>query len=135
VATSTLLSNPVVTVNAVDLSDQCRSLSVSVKATALDATAFGDTSTKKTAGLYDNSVTLELYWSYAATETYATLATLVGTTTNVTWKPASGATSATNPLATLTGTYLEELPPVFTVGELASVTVTFIGGVYSVATS
>lgn len=133
--TSTLLSNPVVTVNAVDLSDQCRSLSPSIKATALDATAFGDTSTKKVAGLYDNAVTLELYWSYASTETYATLASLVGTTTNVTWKPTSAATSSTNPLATLTGCYLEELPPVFTVGELASVTVTFIGGVYSVATT
>jgi len=134
-ATATLLSNPVVTVNAVDLSDQCRSLSVSVKATALDATAFGDTSTKRVAGLFDNSVTLELYFSYASNETYATLQGLVGLTTNVTWKPASGATSATNPLATLTGCYLEELPPVFTVGELVTVSVTFLGGVYSVATS
>lgn len=134
-ATSTLLSNPVFTVNSVDLSDQTTSLEVHIKATALTATAFGDTSQKFVAGLYDNEVTAELYWSYAATETYATLASLVGTTTTIKWKPNTGANSATNPEATLTGCYLEELPPVFKMGELATVSVTFKGGVYSVATS
>ena len=133
-ATSTLLSNPVLTVNSVDLSDQCTSLEVKIKATALTATAFGDTSQKFVAGLYDNEVTAELYWSYAATETYATLNSFVGTTFNITWKPSSAATSATNPLATLTGCYLEELPPTFKMGELVTASVTFKGGVYSVAT-
>jgi len=134
-ATSTLLSNPVFTVNAVDLTDQTQSLDVKIKATALSATSFGDSSTKFVAGLYDNEVSATLYWSYASTETYATLSSLVGTTTTITWKPSSGATSATNPVATLTGCYLEELPPSFKVGELAQVTVVFKGGVYSVATS
>lgn len=133
-ATSTLLSNPVLTVNSVDLSDQCTSLEVKIKATALTATSFGDTSQKFVAGLYDNEVTAELYWSYAATETYASLNALLGTTFNITWKPSSAATSATNPLATLTGCYLEELPPSFKMGELATVSVVFKGGVYSVAT-
>lgn len=134
-ATSTLLSSPVFTVNSVDMTDQTQSLDVRIKATALSATAFGDTSTKFVAGLYDNEVSATLYWSYASTETYATLASLLGTTTTITWKPTSGATSATNPVATLTGCYLEELPPSFKVGELAQVTVVFKGGVYSVATS
>ena len=134
-ATSTLLSSPVFTVNSVDMTDQTQSLDVRIKATALSATAFGDTSTKFVAGLYDNEVSATLYWSYASTETYATLASLLGTTTTITWKPTSGAASATNPVATLTGCYLEELPPSFKVGELAQVTVVFKGGVYSVATS
>lgn len=133
-ATSTLLSNPVHTVNSVDLSDQTTSLEPKIKATALTATSFGDTSVKFVAGLFDNEVTVEYYWSYASTETYATLSSLLGTTFNITWKPTSAATSATNPLATLTGCYLEELGPVFKVGELATCTVVYKGGVYSVAT-
>lgn len=133
-ATSTLLSNPVHTVNSVDLSDQTQSLTVQVKATALPATSFGDTAVKFVAGLYDNEVTAEYYWSYAATETYASLKALIGTTFNVTWKPTSAATSVTNPLCTLTGCYLETLGPVFKTGELAQITVTYKGGVYSEAT-
>jgi hypothetical protein len=56
---------------------------------------------------------MDLYMSYAATETYATLAALVGTTTNVKVSNtvAGLATpSATEPCFTLTGCYLETLP-------------------------
>jgi hypothetical protein len=132
-ATSTLLSNPVFTINAVDVSDQTTSLSPKIKATALAATAFGDSSTKFVAGLYDNEVSAEMYWSEAASETYATLKSLIGTTTTITWKAAVGATSATNVLETLTGCYLEELSPVYKMGELSTISVTFLGGVYSSA--
>lgn len=130
-ATSTLLSNPVVTIGAVDMSDQCRSATFTQHIDELEATAFGDTARKYVGGLGDHSVELELYMSYAASETYATLKDLVGTTTNVIVKPASGADSATNPGFTLTGAFLSELPHVFTLGELSVITVTFHGGVYS----
>ena len=130
-ATSTLLSNPVFTINAVDVSDQTTSLSPSIKATALPATAFGDSSTKFVAGLFDNEVTAEMYWSEAASETYATLKSLIGTTTTITWKAAPGATSATNVLESLVGCYLEELSPAYKMGELSTISVTFKGGVYS----
>lgn len=72
--------------------------------------------------------------SYAASETYATLASLVGTTTTVKVKPSSGAASATNPEMTLTGAYLESLTPMnAAMGALSTCSVTFKGGVYSVA--
>lgn len=132
-ATSTLLSNPVFTINAVDVSDQTTSLSPKIKATALAATSFGDSSTKFVSGLFDNEVSAEMYWSEAASETYATLKSLIGTTTTITWKAAVGATSATNVLETLTGCYLEELSPVYKMGELSTISVTFLGGVYSSA--
>lgn len=132
-ATSTLLSNPVFTINAVDVSDQTTSLSPKIKATALAATAFGDSSTKFVAGLYDNEVSAEMYWSEAASETYATLKSLIGTTTTITWKASVGATSATNVLESLVGCYLEELSPVYKMGELSTISVTFLGGVYSAA--
>lgn len=130
-ATSTYLSNPVVTVNAVDLSDQCSGATVNQTFAQLSNTAFGDTAMKYTAGLQENSITLDLYWSTASTETYATLKSLVGTSTNVTIKGSSGATSATNPLGTLTGGFLAELPVVYTVGELATCSVTFNGGTFA----
>lgn len=130
-ATSTYLSNPVVTVNAVDLSDQCSGATVNQTFAQLSNTAFGDTAMKYVAGLQENSITLDLYWSTASTETYATLKSLVGTSTNVTIKGSSAATSATNPLGTLTGGFLAELPVVYTVGELATCSVTFNGGTFA----
>jgi hypothetical protein len=130
-ATSTYLSNPVVTVNAVDLSDQCSGATVNQTFAQLSNTAFGDTAMKYVAGLQENSITLDLYWSTASTETYATLKSLVGTSTNVTIKQTSAAVSATNPLGTLTGGFLAELPVVYTVGELATCSVTFNGGTFA----
>lgn len=129
--TSTILSNPVVTVNSVDLSDQCTAATFTERYAELPATAFGDTANKYVKGLGDHEVTLSLYMSYAASETYATLKGLVGTTTTVVVKPATGADSATNPGFTLTGAFLAELPHTFALGELAQIDVTFHGGVYS----
>ena len=133
-ATTTYLSQPTLTVNAVDLQDQCRSAQLTVKYDALESTAFGSTSRVYTAGLGDHELTVTLLMSYAASETYATLATLVGTATTVTMKPTSSAASATNPTFTLTGTYLEALPVIDAAyGELSEIDITFKGGVYTVA--
>ena len=130
--TSTYLSNPVVTVNSVDLSDQCTAATVTQRFDQLEATAFGDTDRKYVKGLGNHEVTLSLYMSYAATETYATLSSLVGTTTTLVVKPTSGADSATNPGFTLTGAFLAELPVInATMGELSTIDVTFVGGVYT----
>ena len=130
-ATSTYLSSPVTTVNAVDLSDQCTGATVNINFDQLEATAFGDTSRKYVSGLGSHSVTLDFYASFAATETYATLKGLVGTSTNVIVKPATGADSATNPGLTFTGTFLATLPIVSSLGALGTISVVFNGGVYS----
>ena len=132
-ATSTYLSNPVVTVNAVDLSDQCTSATFTRRVDALESTAFGDSDRKYVSGLGNHELTLTLYMSYATSETYATLSGLVGTTTTVIVKPTSGADSVTNPGFTLTGTFLAELPVInASMGELSTIDITFQGGVYSV---
>lgn len=132
-ATTTYLSNPTVTVNSVDLSDQCHAATLNVKFGALESTSFQSGGSRVfVAGLGDHELTLELYMSYAVTETYATLATLVGTATTVVVKPAAGANSATNPSLTLTGSFLEVLPVMDAkMGELASISIVFKGGVYS----
>jgi hypothetical protein len=132
--TSTYLSNPDVSVNSVDLTDQCTSATFTHRFDQLEATSFGDTDRNFVKGLGNHEVTLTLYMSYAATETYATLAALVGTATNIVVKPSSAAASATNPTFTLTGGFLAELPVInATMGELSTVDITFTGGVFSVS--
>jgi len=134
--TSTLLSNPLVTINAVDLTDQCTSANITVPSfNALAANAFGDTGDKFVAGLQNNEWSFDFYWSVAASETYATLAGLVGTTTVITVKATSAAVSVTNPLHTLSGTFLPNLSPSFAQGELSVVSVTFQGGTVVTTTS
>ena len=88
-ATSTVLSNPVVTVNNVDITDNVTSAVFHQMITQLRATSFGDSAEKYTAGLGDHSVELEVYQSFAATETWVTLKALVGTTTTVKVKATS----------------------------------------------
>jgi hypothetical protein len=135
-ATSTYLSNPTVLVNSVDLTDQTTAATVTHRFDQLEATAFGDTDRKYVKGLGNHEVTLSMYLSYAASETYATLSSLVGTTTNIIVKPATGSESATNPGFTLTGAFLAEMPVLnATMGELSTCDVTFVGGVYSVDTT
>jgi hypothetical protein len=133
-STSTYLSNPDVTVNSVALTDQCTSATFTHRFDQLEATSFGDTDRNFVKGLGNHELTLTLYMSYAATETYATLAALVGTATNIVVKPSSAAASATNPQFTLTGGFLAELPVInATMGELSTVDITFTGGVFSVS--
>ena len=132
-ATSTILSNPEVKFGAVDLTGWCTSAVLTKTVTALNDTVFGNTSNTFTAGLEDNELVVTLFLSYAASATYATLSPLVGTKFNVTVKPTSAADSATNPAFTLTNTYLESLPVISaSLGELQSIDITTMGGVYSV---
>ena len=134
--TTTYLSNPVVTINSVVLSDQCQAATFTHRFDQLESTAFGDTDRKFVKGLGNHEVTLTMYMSYAASETYATLAPLVGTTTTVRVQPTSAVDGATNPGFILTGAFLAELPVInATMGELSTVDVTFVGGVYSVDTT
>lgn len=129
-------SNPVVTVNSVSLTDQCTAATLTRRFDELDATVFGMTSRSIQGGLENNELSLTLFMDYAAGETYATLAPLVGTQTTVRVQPSSGADSATNPGFILTGALLAELPVLSaTLGELSQVDVRFIGGTYSVDTT
>ena len=131
---TTYLSNPVVTINAVDLSDQCTSAALTRVIESLESTAFGQTNRSYVGGLENSTLTLSMYNSFAADQTYVTLKALVGTQVTVKVKPTSAATSATNPESTLTGAYLESLPIVNgQLGALDTIDITFTGGAYTVA--
>lgn len=137
-ATSVYLSNPNVTINSVDLRDQCTSATLNYVYEQLETTAFGDTARKYGASavtsLQNNSVEIELYQSYAGSETEATIYGLVGIQTTILLAPATGIASATNPIYTLTGAYLESHTPInASLGELSTITLTFTGGVLTKA--
>ena len=133
-ASTTYLSNPVVTINAVDMSDQCTSAVFTRMIESLEATAFGQTNRSYVGGLENSTLTVSMYNSFSASETYATLKALVGTQVTVKIKPTAAATSATNPESTLTGAYLESLPIVNgQLGALDVIDITFTGGAYTVA--
>ena len=136
-ATSTYLSNPgEVLIGVVDVTDQCTAATYQYEFDSLENTAFGSTARTNVAGLQNNSFTLTMYMSYASAETYATLQPLVGTQVTVKIKPGAGAASATNPQQVLTNCLLASLPVVnATLGELSTVDLEFVGGVYSEVTS
>ena len=126
---STYLSNPSITINSVDLSDQCTSAVINYVSDQLENTTFSNTSRTFTSGLYSNTVTVTLYQSYAGSETEASIYNLVGTTTTLVLKPATGSVSATNPSYTLTGAFLSAHTPInASLGELSTIDLTFAGG-------
>jgi hypothetical protein len=118
------------------MTDQTTAATLTRTVEALESTAFGSTSRVYTGGLENNELTVTMYLSYAASETYATIAPLVGTQLNVIVKPTNAVDSATNPAFILTGTYLEALPVInASLGELQTVDLVFTGGVYSADTT
>ena len=59
--TSTYLSNPDVLIGAVNVSDQCTSVTLNYTVEALESTAFGGTARVYTAGLQSNELTLTMW--------------------------------------------------------------------------
>lgn len=138
-ATSTYLSNPALTINAVNLTDQCTSATLTSVSTAQNSSAFGSTDSFYVAGMTNHTFECELFMSYAASETYATLAALVGTQTTVTISPTAAGLAtptATAPKFTLTNCYLSELPLIdASIGDLSAITLSFQGGTLTTAVS
>ena len=132
-ATSTYLSNPAsVKVGGVELGDQCTAAVMTVAFDTLEETTFGSLARTYVKGLETNSCTLTLFNSYATAETYATLLALVGTQVVVEIKPSSAAISDTNPVLTLTSTFMPNLPVAnMSLGELSTVDIEFTGGTFS----
>ena len=138
-ATSTYLSNPALTINAVNLTDQCTSATLTNVTQPQNSSAFGSTDSFYVTGMTDHTFEVELFMSYAASETYATLAALVGTQTTVTISPTAAGLAvptATAPKFTLANCYLAELPLIdATLSELSTISLVFTGGSLSTATS
>jgi hypothetical protein len=76
------LSNPALTINSVNLTDQATEATLMFEFDQLETTAFGDVARKFGAStvtsLQNNSFEVTLFQSYEATETEATIYGLVG---------------------------------------------------------
>lgn len=139
-ATSTFLSNATINITqgatTYDLSAESNSVSLMVGTDSLEATSFGDNGRVFTAGLQNVEVTITMFLAYGGTgataEVEAALADMVGKRSNITISPSGTTESLTNPEYTITGAFLADFTPInSTVGELATVDVTFTGGTWA----
>jgi hypothetical protein len=139
VATSTYLTNPTVNLAPttggalVDLTDQCRSATITLGVDSLESTAFGNTGHSFVPGLQTVAVELEMFLSYGAAEVEATLFANLGTgTTSLVISPDGPTEAADNPVYTIINMQLVDFTPITgAVGELSMVTASFIGGTYT----
>ncbi len=131
--TTVVLSNASVAIGAVDVSDQVRSVTLTIGYDQLEVTAMGATGRAYTKGLQSVDVTLEMFNSYGATEVEATLEGVVGDdAVTLTISPNGTTESASNPEYTITGAFLANFTPIVgTVGELSMVNVNFVGGTWA----
>lgn len=124
-----VLTNALVTINAVDLSTKSNSVTLNYEVDSVEVTAFGDGGHKFTGGLQNLSVEIAMLQDFASALTEATIYPLVGTTTTLIIRADSGAVSATNPTYTVSNAFLAAHTPVSgAVGELMMSTLTFTGG-------
>ena len=134
---SVYLSNGVVlTVNAVDLSSLVSSVTINRSFDELEVTAMGDSGHKFVKGLEASSITIDFFNDEATSKTLQTLQAVWGTNTVVTVKQTSSATSATNPLYTMTCLVNNTTPINGAVGDLSTQSVTWnVSGTIVVTTS
>jgi hypothetical protein len=97
------LNNGVVlTVNSVDLSNHVTAVTINRTFDELEVTAMGDSGHKFIKGLEASSITIDFLNDTATANVLPTLQAAWGTNVTVTVKQTSAATSATNPLYTMT---------------------------------
>lgn len=121
-----VLKDAYLTVNAVDLSDHVKQVTLNYSAESLEDTAMGATTKSRVAGLKDWSLEVEFYQDYAASEVDATLFPLVGAAAfAIVLRPTSAAMGPTNPQFSGNVVLPEYSPVSGSVGELSTVSVTF----------
>ena len=93
-----VITNPVIVVNGVDLSDHVTSVSLDDSVADIDTTNFASSGNHtRTGGLKDGSITIDFQNDFAASSVDATIWAARGTLVTVTVKATSSATSSTNP--------------------------------------
>lgn len=131
------LSNGVVlTVNAVDLSTLVSSVTINRSFDELEVTAMGDSGHKFVKGLEASSITIDFFNDEATAKTLQTLNSVWGTSTTVTVKQTSAATSATNPLYTMSCLVNNTTPVNGDVASLSTQSVTWnVNGTITITTA
>jgi len=126
----------VVTVNAVDLSSYVSSVTLNRQFDELEVTAMGDSGHKFVKGLEASSVTIDFFNDTATSKVLATLQAGWGSSTTVTLKQTSAATSSTNPLYTMSCLINGTTDINGAVGDLGTQSVTWtVNGTVAITTS
>jgi hypothetical protein len=133
------LSNGVVlTVNAVDLSTLTSAVTINRSFDELEISAMGDSGHRYVKGLEASSITIDFFNDAESAKTLQTLnsSSVWGNNVTVTVKQTSAATSATNPLYTMTCLVNNTTPVNGAVGDLSTQSVTWnVSGTIAVTTA
>lgn len=123
-----VLTNAKVTINAVDLSDHVKQVSIKYSADILEDTAMGAASKSRLGGLKDWSADIEFFQDYATGKIDATLFPLVGAAPfAISIVPVSATVSPNNPNYNGNCVLGDYSPVSGSVGDLTTVSVTFQG--------
>lgn len=124
------------TINSVDMSSFATSVTLKIEVDDNENTTFGNTFKTRIAGLKDWSLDIDFNSDFGSSAVDATIWPLLGTTTTVTIKPTSAAVGSTNPSFSGSVLVTEYTPLDGSVGDLASVSVSWPGsGTLTRATS
>jgi hypothetical protein len=121
------LTDAMIIVNGVTLSDHGNSVDVEDNRDQIDITAFGATMKQYAKGLGDGGITIGFFQDFAAAKVHATLQPLIGSDTgvDVEIRPTSGARSATNPAVLMTGKLFTYKPLSGNIGEASTISAEF----------
>ena len=123
----TVLTDAMIIVNSVTLSDHANKVTVEDTRDEVDVTAFGATSKAVAKGLGDATMSIDFFQDFAAGKTYATLQPLINQTTGITVevRPTSAARSATNPAFVMTALLMTFNALDGTIGEASKISASF----------
>ena len=121
------MTDVLVIVNGVTLSDHGNSVDVEDNRDKIDITAFGATMKQYGKGLGDGGITIGFFQDFAAAKVHATLQPLIGSDTGVVveLRPTSAARSATNPAVLMTGKLFTYKPLGGNIGEASTISAEF----------
>lgn len=114
-----------VAIDSNDVSTNVASVTLSQTAEDVETTAFGSNSRTRIGGLKDGEVSFDFHQDFGAGGIDSIFQPLLGTVVNVTLKPTTEATSATNPSYSFSVLVSEYSPFDSSVGDLATFSVSF----------
>lgn len=125
-----------ITVNGTNFSTSLASVELSIESDDVETTSFGSEWRSRVGGLRQASLTLEFHQDFGASSVDATLFPLLNTIATVVVTPTSGSVSATNPSYTATCLVNSYQPFASSVGDLATLSVTWpVSGTVTRATA
>jgi hypothetical protein len=122
-----VLKTPVITVDGDDISDHVSEVTIETERDEVDVTAFGASNKEILAGLGDATITMQVFQDFASNEIDQNMYqhSIEDSPFEVTVKPTSAATSATNPEYRMQAMLFNYNPIAGAVGEASTTTLVF----------